>query len=77
MTTANNENKKNRKTREDRILLIVIVLPIAIALLVGGGAAIWNGIVTIAKVIAPNVWVVMVYVYVAIIAFLIGRKTKK
>ena len=69
--------KESKRVRERRILTIAIGLPIVIALLIGGGPAIWKGIVTIFKVIVPNIWVVVVYLYVSIVAFCIGRITKR
>lgn len=73
----NNETtnrKSNRRAREDKFLVAAIVLPIVIIFLIGGGAALWKGLVTVMKVIVPNAWVVLVYIYVAIVAFWIGKR---
>ncbi len=77
MQQDNAERKYRNRVREDRILFIAIGVPIVAALLIGAGPAIWQGITSIVKVIAPNVWTVLVYIYIAVLAFLIGRRTKK
>ena len=75
MTEQNTNEVSNRRRKEDRILYIAIGLPIVIALIVAGGPAIINGIKAVIGFIAPNVWVVLVYVYIAVIAYLIGRRS--
>lgn len=78
MTTRENEGKKKTTTlREDRILMIAIVLPIVALLLAAGGPAIWKGISSVFKVIFPNCWVGLVDIYLVLLAFMIGRKSKK
>ena len=61
----------------NKLLIIAIAAPIVVALLVAGGPAIWQGIVTVAKALVPNVWVVLAYAYIALIGFLIGLKRGK
>lgn len=60
----------------NRLLIVAIAAPIVVALVVGGGAAIWHGIVTIVKTLIPNGWTLLGYAYVAFIGFLIGQKKK-
>lgn len=74
MTT--NENNKKVKT-EKRVLIFVIFAPIVVALMIAGVPVIWKGLVSVFKVILPNIWVFIIYLYIAVIAFLIGRITKK
>ncbi len=75
--TAQQTTQQVSNKRENRLLVIIIFIPIIIALLIGGGPAILKGILTICKYVVPNFWVVLVYVWVALIAFLIGRMTKR
>lgn len=76
MTTEQNTNEMNiSRRKEDKILYIAIGLPIVIALIVAGGPAIINGIKAIMGVIAPNIWVILIYAYIALIAYLIGRRS--
>ena len=70
------ENDKKVKI-EKRILIFMILAPIVIALVIAGVPVIWKGIVSVFKVIIPNIWVFLIYLYIAAIAFLIGRITKK
>ncbi len=70
------ENDKKAKI-EKRILIFMILAPIVIALVIAGVPVIWKGIVSVFKVIIPNIWVFLIYLYIAAIAFLIGRITKK
>ena len=58
------------------ILLIVIAIPLVIALIVGGGSVLVNGLITIVKTVVPNAWTLIAYAYVAIIAYLIGKCSK-
>lgn len=67
----------NIKRREKQLLIIAIVAPIAIALIIAGVPVIWKGLVTVFKTVIPNVWVLVIYLYIAFIAFLLGRITKK
>ena len=69
------ENDKKAKI-EKRILIFMILAPIVIALVIAGVPVIWKGIVSVFKVIIPNIWVFLIYLYIAAIAFLIGRITK-
>lgn len=64
-----------KKLDIDKILLILIAVPIVLALLVGGGTALIKGIIMIAKAVIPNIWTLFAYVYVAIIAYMIGKKS--
>ena len=70
------ENDKKAKI-EKRILIFMILAPIVIALVIAGVPVIWKGIVSVFKVIIPNIWVFLIYLYIAAIALLIGRITKK
>ena len=66
--------KKKFKLREETVVKFIIAAPIVIILLVVGGPAIWKGIASIAKVIFPNFWVIMVYLYIAVVGFFVGKK---
>ena len=74
---TNNAPAKKKVMTTDRILILIIAIPIIAAILIGGGAAIWQGIVAIAKPLFPNVWVAVGYLYIGVLGFFIGRKTKK
>ncbi len=74
--TSRGENNKKEKM-EKRILIIVILAPIIIALIIAGVPVIWKGLVSVFKVIIPNIWVFVLYLYIAFVAFMIGRLTKK
>lgn len=63
---------KNLDTK--KILIVMIGLPIVLALIIGGGAAILKGLGMIGKALFPNIWVALGYVYVGFIAFFIGYK---
>lgn len=63
--------------REKKVLIIAIILPIAIAIIIAGVPVIWKGITTIFKTIVPNIWVFLLYLYIAFISFWVGRITKK
>ena len=58
--------------KTDKLLIIAIVAPILIALVVFGGPVITN----ITKAIVPNFWALIAHVYIAVIAYIIGRKAK-
>lgn len=73
---AETTKKVDKKTQEKKILVFAIVVPIVIALLVLAGAVIWDGIVVLVKTVVPSGWVVLAYVYIAFIAFLVGRISK-
>ena len=70
-------NGKKFKLREETVVKLIIAIPIVILFLVVGGPAIWKSLVSIAKVIFPNIWVICLYVYFAVLAFLLGRKSGK
>lgn len=76
MTAGNNKNN-NKMTVEKWILIIAIVAPIVIAFLITGIPVIWKGLVVIFKTVIPNIWGFLFNLYIAIIAFAIGRITKK
>ena len=61
----------------NKILIIAIAAPIVVALLVVGGPALWQGIVTVGKAIVPNIWTLLAYIYIAFIAFMFGLKKGK
>ena len=63
-----------KKLDTKKVLIVMIGLPILLAIVIGGGAAILKGLATIAKAIFPNFWVVIAYIYVAGIAFFVGYK---
>ena len=73
--TTNNEKKRRRKSLEDKILAGTIIVMIVTALFIGAGTAIWNSIVSFAKTIAPNVGAVVIAICIAIICFLLGRRS--
>lgn len=76
MAAQTNQNNK-KEHNEKRMLVLAILAPIVIALIITGVPVIWKGLLSVFKVIFPNIWVFVVYLYIAIIAFLIGRITKK
>ena len=72
------ENKKVGKRKDEvRLLVVAIIAPIMIGVIVAGVPVIWNGLVTVYKTIFPNIWVFVVDLYIALIAFLVGRITKR
>lgn len=75
--TTKNENNNNKERSEKRMLILAILAPIVIALIITGVPVIWKGLVSVFEVIFPNIWVFVVYLYIAVIAFLVGRITKK
>ncbi|NLC87621.1 MAG: hypothetical protein GX682_02440 [Clostridiaceae bacterium] len=77
MASETSNKKEETRGRENTFLIIAVVAPIAIAILIGGGPAIWKGITQIFKVIIPNFWVIVAYIYIALVGFLIGRRSKK
>lgn len=75
---AETTRENNKKVKiEKRILIFMILAPVVVALMIAGVPVIWKGIVSVFKVIIPNIWVFLFYLYIAVVAFLIGRITKK
>lgn len=74
--TAETTKVTGKKVQEKKILIFAIAVPIVIALLVLAGTVIWDGIVVLVKAVVPSGWVVLAYVYIAFIAFLVGRISK-
>ena len=76
MMAADNKTVTDNKW-EKRLLIIAVVMPIVISLIIAGVPVIWKALTTIAKTTVPNIWVFLLYLYIAFIAFLVGRMTKK
>lgn len=75
MGEGNNDFNERRRMDNDAVLLLAVIgIPLMLIILIAGGAAIWNGIVKIFKVIVPNGWVILMYIYIGFICFIFGRR---
>lgn len=75
MTTESRNEETKR--REDKLLWILIGVPILILLIAAGGPALLKGMKNVLSVVVPNFWVLLVYVYIAFMFYVIGRRHRK
>ena len=72
------ENNMRKKFDDEKVLRTLIIIAVIAVIItcfaqVGGFAAIWKALVVLLKKLAPNISVVLLYIFIALIAFFAGR----